>query len=542
MKTEWQRSLRRSVALASLGVLGLQGSLAARQHGGQNPGSPAPAKSILVIVLDDVGTDKLSFYDSGAYPTYADTPRLEALATNGIRFDAFYVNPVCSSSRACFQTGRYAFRTGIGGITNSGTSINVTYTYKLPNSELMIPELLKHGYAPGQSPNYVCGAFGKWHLTYDYVDPAHYTSALGDESQAVDNEYDRFDGTMSNVAMLNNGDDYFHWRNVQHSAGSSPTATLETDWAATITREDAVAWINAQTGPYFAYVAFNPPHAPLQVPPYALLSTPTKNALIALDPAPPTIPPHLGQTGHLLSSNASLAEKQLYYRAMLESVDAEIGNLLDQVQADDSTRFDNTMILVASDNGTPKGVISDPPLDKDHGKESVYQIGVRVPLIVAGPLVPAGGPHVCSGLVGAVDLWRTIGSIAGASPSRAFTALGISPQPTLDGKSFLTLIQNPGGSSNRLYAFSQIFGPNGVPNSTYSCQIGHDRALTDGLNKIVLRQDLKNSPCDQPTQFEPEELYFKPGDPTGDLNEATNLYDPSNPPVALDAELATLHP
>src|SRR6185503_8021452 len=75
---------------------------------------PRAWTNILVIVLDDLGTDKLSMFDGNFAPPYPLTPRLDELAGSGIRFTNFYVDPYCSATRACLQTGRYSFHTGVG--------------------------------------------------------------------------------------------------------------------------------------------------------------------------------------------------------------------------------------------------------------------------------------------------------------------------------------------------------------------------------------------------------------------------------------------
>src|SRR5262249_25550319 len=157
------------------------------------PQPQAPAENFIVIVLDDVGTDKLSIYDGNTAPPYAATPRLNQLASQGIRFTSFYVNPFCSTTRACLQTGRYAYHTGIGGITlttqdpgglnTPGAGVN--------DSEVFLSEFLATAPRP-----YASGAFGKWHLTVDYVGsgPGEYFQANGKEDHAIVNGYSRFRG------------------------------------------------------------------------------------------------------------------------------------------------------------------------------------------------------------------------------------------------------------------------------------------------------------------------------------------------------------
>ena len=99
-----------------------------------------------------------------------------------------HANPICSPTRACIQTGRYPFRTGMGGNSE---------VYVLPDSEVLLEELLKNGLPPLR--RHACGAFGKWHLVPP--DPQNLVLA----GHAVRNCYDRFYGFLANPL------DHFTW-------------------------------------------------------------------------------------------------------------------------------------------------------------------------------------------------------------------------------------------------------------------------------------------------------------------------------------------
>ncbi len=481
-----------ATAVLAFSLLGA-GNLPVAAQLSQNPApqpQELPTRNILLIVLDDLGTDKLAAYGETPSAPYPLTPRLDQLAQAGILFRNFHVNPVCSTTRACFQTGRYAFRTGMGSLSE---------VYQLPDSEVLVAELLKRGFPAHHRPHR-CGAFGKWHLGQS--DPAH----------AVRNGYDRFYGTLSN------DDDHFDWTRIEHDAGSVPRASQQFEWSASVVRQDAAGWINSGSGPFFAYVAFNPPHQPFQVPPKALLSQATRDEL-ALYP---------------VGFEATDAfERELFYRASIEALDREIGNLFDQI----APRLPNTMVFVVGDNGTPPELIADPPHDPQHGKTTVYELGIRVPMIVAGPLVSPQGVHECYGLVEGVDLWRTIAELTGASPARAFESLMI-PPPDLDGRSFKTLILDPSGSGQNPWAFSQLFGPSGVPpfpGDPSQCFKNQHRAITDGEYKYIRKQLEKLPPepqCADPVYT--HELYRVATDPeeaTNLVNETTGVLLQPNPGV-----------
>ncbi len=453
------------------------------------------AKNILVIVLDDVGTDKLSFYGETppstpliscpdvAPPTYvepyANTPRLDGLRQRGILFNNAYANPVCSSSRACILTGRYPFRTGMGTVSDAGT-------FKLADSEVLIPELLKNGFrgSPQLGLPYKCGAFGKWHLTY----------LSGNETHAIDNGFDRFYGSIANVGTLN--ESYFRWTKIEHNAGDPPPVPFtSTTWYGIATSTDASNWINAQSNAFFAYVCFNPPHAPFEVPPQELVSSSTRDEIACLGFVP----------GDQASASDPVQKRRLFYKAMLEAVDTQIGNLLDTITP---AKLANTIIFVIADNGTPESVMNIPPHTAGHGKTTVYEWGVRVPLIVSGSLVPVPGGFVSDVPVGAVDVWRTIAAITGANPNIA------APNVTIDGVSFLPVILDPlHHPSNRQYAFSQSFWPNGVPlppPDQNQCFSLHARSISDGSYTYVRIQDAKQrNDCDPPTY---RQYFFRIGE------------------------------
>jgi arylsulfatase A-like enzyme len=442
-------------------------------------------KNVLLIVLDDVGTDKIGIFDPDqSAPPYARTPRLDGLAAAGIRFTNVHANPLCSPTRASIQTGRYPFRTGMGANVDA---------YQLPDSEVFLAELLKNGFPPLR--RYACGAFGKWHLA-----PAS-TQTL---SHAVRNRYDRFYGTMLNAV------NHFDWTKVEHDAGSNPLAIqVSNHWNADVVRADAAAWIRARsTDPFYAYVAFNPPHRKFLVPAFQtqdgreLLSPETRAELGSAQPGDDAV---------------GTQQQELFYRAALEAVDSEIGYLLDDM----GPARKNTMIFVVGDNGTPESVIN-APHDPNHGKGSFYQHGIHVPMIVSGPLVraplPPGG-HVCSGLVDTVDLWSTIAEMTGAK---------LDPRPAVDGMSFLPMIKNPSAASARQWSFSQLFMPAG-PYSSVVDLTEHGRSLTDGDWKYI-RTVANHSPGDPQIQYV-HELYRVSDDP----EETTDYFEVGMTPEATEA-------
>src|SRR5262245_61627642 len=115
---------------------------------------PPPGGNILVIVLDDMGLDKIAGYGVTAAPIR--TPQIDSLISQGMRFDNVWGLPYCAPSRAALQTGRYARRTGIG--TNESI---LTSQGELDAGQITIPEMV------ALSPwfTYDNAYVGKWHLS-----------------------------------------------------------------------------------------------------------------------------------------------------------------------------------------------------------------------------------------------------------------------------------------------------------------------------------------------------------------------------------------
>ncbi len=574
--TSWTLPLAIGASLA----LAQGGTNITRSPSAQSPLRPEAhvRRNVLLIVLDDVGIDKIAMYgqtngpymplpyscDHRTFPyDYAPTPNLERIANGqvlangssiggGIQFTNAYTNPVCSPTRALLMTGRYAFRTGIASITDlpgpNGSS-------KLADAETFLPELLNAGLA---GKPYACGAFGKWHLT----------AGSGNDTHAVDNGFDVFQGHIANLT------DHYVYRKINAVAGApvvyegingtvhpvthaftpSPSPVYSTSqWNAEITTNDATTWINAQSKPFFAYIGYSPPHGAFQVPPHDRLSAATAAQLS--NPSNCQGAYLQGMPDTAFDEPDAVLER-IFFRSMLEAVDTEIGRLIDGIHPN---KLANTMIFVIGDNGTSWPII-DPVHNSEHAKGTVYEWGTHVPFVACGPLVPTTPAlaHDCTGLVDSVDLWRTIADITGASVEAA------QPLGPVDSLSFLPMLMNPSAQGDRQYSFAQHFSPNGAYTPTAAgpydpgppacqppppanlCAIVelnvHARSITDGAYRYVRKQitpGLDGSPqgaADTPPVYT-EELY----DLGADIEELNNLI-PTPPLLPSPAVLAILNP
>jgi arylsulfatase A-like enzyme len=411
---------------------------------------PSSAPSILVVLADDVGVEAIGAYGEGE--DLALTPNLDALAARGVLFRNAYANPVCSPSRALLMTGRYSSRTGIGRAIFAAEDggVDPCTEHDLLASEVTLAELLISG-----PQGYTAAAFGKWHLNNACA------ASGGFDCVRVRGGFQHFAGVIANFnprpVRGPTASDYFCWPKVVDGAIDCGTECCAGSWtggsghqyravyATSDNVDDALAWIAQQPAsrPWLCYVAFNAAHSPLQAPPSSLHS----QSLVY-----PVGHPLAGQpvpegtlAFDLVDQTGGVVDLKAYFKASLEALDREIGRLLASVPGD-------ATVIFLGDNGSDSFAIS-PPFDPRHSKGTLYEGGVRVPLIAAGPLV-AAPDRESSALVVACDVYATAAELAGTPPPSGVT---------IDGVSFAPVLFDPLAPSPRAYAFTEYFEPNDDP-------------------------------------------------------------------------------
>jgi arylsulfatase A-like enzyme len=120
--------------------------------------------NIVYIVSDDQG-----WKDVGYHGSDIQTPNIDALAKGGARIEQFYVQPMCTPTRAALMTGRYPFRYGL-----QTAVIPFSHTYGLPTDEWLLPQALK-------DVGYETAIVGKWHL--GHADPKFWPRQRGSEDK-----------------------------------------------------------------------------------------------------------------------------------------------------------------------------------------------------------------------------------------------------------------------------------------------------------------------------------------------------------------------
>jgi arylsulfatase B len=387
----------------------------------------APGGNILVLLLDDIGVDKVGGY--GEHPQPSATPTLDGLIEDGMLFRNAYAYPSCSPTRAAMLTGRHGRRTGVGNGINFDTD-----DYALPLTEITLPEMLNHS----EYLVYDNALLGKWHLTSRaQADHATHPNLQG---------FQWYEGSLSNLDMASTLDgtlDYFRWEKVTNGHAEEMSTYATTDSV-----DDAIARIDQLSEPFFLQVSFNAAHVPLTPPPGDLTS-------VSVTKESPT---------------EDLVD------AIAEALDAELGRLLGAI---DPSLLNRTTLVVMSDNGTARHAIRE-PWDRERCKLTLFDGGVRVPLVVTGPLVTEPGSE-SDALVHAMDIFALAGDIAGVPWDGLNTEDG---EPIrVDAVSLLPYLHDPALASLRDTLYIAKFAPNGAgPYSAYD-QYG----VRDAEHKYVNR-------------------------------------------------------
>ncbi len=312
--------------------------------------SPAPSRPNIVYFL----ADDLGWGDVGWHGSEIKTPNLDKLANAGARLEQFYVQPVCSPTRAAILTGRYPMRHGLQvGVVRPWAQ------YGLPLAERTLPVALHEA-------GYETAIVGKWHL-------GHFSPEYLPTRRGFDHQYGHYNGAL----------DYFtHDRDGGFDWHRDDKVSRDQGYSTNLLAKEAVRLVETHdpARPLFLYIPFNAVHAPHQV----------------LD--------------KYKSPYAHLKEPRRTYAGMLAALDEAVGQVVEAIDRKGLRK--DTLFLFSSDNGgpSPGTVTSNGPLRG--AKATLYEGGVRVPAFATweGHIKP--GSEVNAPLH-AVDLYPTIVKLAG---------------------------------------------------------------------------------------------------------------------------------
>jgi hypothetical protein len=470
--------------------------------------------NILFVIMDDVGIDQLASFGYGG-PKPVPTPVLDRVAAAGLRFRNVWAMPECSPSRAMFFEGRYPFRTNV---------FNAIVPDDLANSQVSpyestTPRILKDA-------GYESALFGKFHLTgesnnpfgnlaslvlgwdyhFGYNDPGppSIDTTAGGVAPAGTYSCGFVTGSQPGVCyspnhtcqpmapttgtptpgrsclelggifvpnascqstppaglQFSNLNGYYVWPLTIAKDGQAarvpPTDPRSRRYSPSAITDDAIRWIQSEPARqrWMATVAYPSIHTPYQQAPASLLPAGSTDLS-------GTVCNNLAAAGAIGDQMLSAMDKEigrLLVGAGVASYDAQ-GNLAFEPSAAD------TMVVIIGDNGTYAPSVR-APFDPTRSKGSVYQTGVWVPLIVAGPLVNAPNRDVSS-MVNSADLFQFFGEIAGVDVRQV-----VPSSHMLDSASMMPYLTNPSETSIRSYNFTQTGNNIRAGNRTGTCVIG----------------------------------------------------------------------
>ncbi|MCB9689861.1 MAG: sulfatase-like hydrolase/transferase [Alphaproteobacteria bacterium] len=350
--------------------------------------------NLLIVLVDDVGREQVAAFGGTHGPP---TPAIDGLAARGIRFSRAWTPPLCSPTRATLATGRHPSRTGIGDLVllHAGSSMS--------SEEVTLGAALHAADTPWST-----AWIGKWHLNRG--DEPDHPLRLG---------FDRFVGTSANLDTISDpvatprpdGLGYARWE--RNDGGN---LSIVEGWVTDRTVEDALSAARTLPEPWAIVVAFHGVHKPWDLPPGA--------------PVP--------------------ADDYERVDEMLVDLDRAIGDLVAGLDED-------TTIALLSDNGSA-GEVAEEPYAQLQAKGSLQEGGIRVPMLIAGPLVREPGA-ISRGLVQSADLYDTALAMAGLDAATVDERLGVVPRER-DSVSLLPYLSDPDRPSLRDTVFTERFWPN----------------------------------------------------------------------------------
>lgn len=354
--------------------------------------------NIILFLADDLGWSDLGCYGADLH----ETPHLDRLAREGMRFTDAYAASVCSPTRACLLTGRHNARLGVTVWREQSQDpprnrrlLPPLVTENLPLEETTLAEEF-------QSAGYLTALVGKWHLG----DASHYPETQGFDINIGGTHW----GAPQTHFFPYRGRGRFRneFRYVPHLEGGR-----EGEYLTDRLTDEAIRVIDsAGQRPFFLYLAHHAVHTPIEA----------KSDIVA----------HYEQ-----KLRPEMHHQNAAYAAMVQSLDESVGRVLEHLEQ--RKLRDRTIVVFLSDNGgyvnqfAGKQVTNNYPLRS--GKASLYEGGVRVPLIVRAPgITPAAA--LCHAPVFVGDLFPTLLELAGVNREAKQAA-------ALDGISLAKVLKEP---------------------------------------------------------------------------------------------------
>jgi arylsulfatase A-like enzyme len=327
--------------------------------------------NVILILTDDQGWGDLS----GNGNLDLTTPNIDQLGRTGVRFDRFFVSPVCSPTRAEILTGRHHVRGGVYSTSRGGERLDI--------DEETIAEVFK-------SAGYQTAAYGKWHNGMQA--PFH------PNSRGFEDYYGFCSG---------------HWGNYYNPLLEHNGNLLRGNgFIIDDLTQHGIDFIKENTHqPFFLYLPYNTPHSPMQVPDRFWEKFKDKKLSQTGSGGPPK---NQNQIDH---ARAALA--------MCENIDLNVGRIMEQLK--NSDLLENTIVIYLSDNG-PNGNRWNGSMKGRKG--STDEGGVRSPMVINWPgKIPQG--KIVKEIASGIDLLPTLKDLTGITFQPKNPLDGISLKPLI---------------------------------------------------------------------------------------------------------------
>lgn len=464
------------------------------------PGRPTPpegAPNVMVIVLDDVGYGQLS-----AFGGLCETPNLDRLADNGLRYSNFQTTALCSPTRGCLLTGRNHHTLGLSAITELSLGFPA-HNGTMGFEHGFVSEILK-------AEGYNTFAVGKWHLT-----PTEETTPAGPYDRwPLGRGFERYYGFLGGDTDQWHPDLTYDNHSVRQPATPAEGYHLNADLADHAIDFVKDAHVNAPDKPFFLWFATGAGHAPHQVEPewiekyhgafdmgwdeYRRIVFERQQAL-GLLPADAELSerdPDVEPWDSLSDDAKRMYTRQMeVYAGFLSQTDHHIGRVLDFLEA--IGELDDTLVVAVSDNGAsaeggehgtrneglffnlaPETLEDNLEVYDQWGgedtfnhyswgwtwagdtpfrrwKRETYRGGITDPCIVSWPAGIAARGEVRHQYAHAIDLVPTLLEVIGIEPPSHIRGV---PQSDLQGTSLAPTFADAGAESRHTTQYFEMFG------------------------------------------------------------------------------------
>lgn len=404
---------------------------------------------VIHMTFDDLGREQVERYDAAnTSPGYATQPFFDMLWDDGIRLEKHYAEGFCSPFRANHLAGRHTEDHGVGDI------IEDDLDEPLLLKELLLPEVLRIYYRS----QIKLAALGKWHLG---------NAQVGGKKSPLTAGFDYWFGSERNIV------DFYN----DPLSCQGQTYDPQGRFIPELLAEAAITWIRRfaaeRSGRGYLYLPFHLPHNPFWRPPSDLYDTglwtlPTEQS--ATPGGAPAVP---------------------YLKAYIEAANTLAMRIWDAIPA--RLRAE-TVLLASSDNGTEASMLAQESYPAalggaayvaGHGKRSNYDPGIRTPAWVYSENAAwcASPGRSITGVVQSLDWYATTLDLFEVPWEEIVETRGprFGVKASERSKSFAGSLTAAVATTNRTYAYTGIFSPNGYNRGTASGL----RAITDGRYKLM---------------------------------------------------------